>query len=424
MENLKRKIFFKSFVIPFLILFLIINCTRSYAQLLVGSHAPDIKVTNWINNKSKQTELTGKFIVIDFWATWCAPCLAAQPNMNKLRNEFKDREDLIFLSISDEPEDKIQKLLKRFPFDSFVVTDTTGSTQDSFKIKSLPTTFLINAKGDVFWEGVPSDLNVQIITDLLNEKSKPHVSIKSPQTSLDSLYHAYRLKFDDPELDQAFGIMGPNLIYYNKSVSRIGNEEYNIFELGVKLNSLFANLLNCSESQIELPEELKDKAMSYYFKENNIENKNQGQKILMEKILRKLNLNLKEEAVKQKVYEMDITNIQKLIQNKIPDNEPSSTMGKSASDNNKVIAIHNNSLMSLKALLQNSLNIPVFFVIAHVPEGNFNITLNNSTFKKLQKSTSFYGLKISRKKKRIPYYRFTILDRKKHFLKFFIKLEY
>src|SRR5690625_4603728 len=111
-------------------LFFLIGITSKVnAQISVGSPAPSIHITNWITT-SPIPEFKDKFLVLDFWATWCAPCLATVPHMNELQENFRSNKSLIFISLSDEQPYKIKKLLQNFRFKSFVATDTTSSTQE------------------------------------------------------------------------------------------------------------------------------------------------------------------------------------------------------------------------------------------------------------------------------------------------------
>src|SRR5699024_4217588 len=110
----------------------------------------------------------GKYVVLDFWATWCAPCLASVPHMNKLQKKFQNKANLQFISISNEKPQRIKEILQEFDFNSYVVTDTTRTTQSAFKITVLPTTILLDNQGLVQWRGQPEELTVQILTRFLN----------------------------------------------------------------------------------------------------------------------------------------------------------------------------------------------------------------------------------------------------------------
>lgn len=78
-------------------------CTHAMAgsQLKVGDKVPDILFTDLVNYKSftaKLSDFKGKYILIDFWATWCAPCVAGFPKLNKVQEEYKDKLQIILIA--------------------------------------------------------------------------------------------------------------------------------------------------------------------------------------------------------------------------------------------------------------------------------------------------------------------------------------
>ncbi|MFW2477869.1 MAG: TlpA family protein disulfide reductase, partial [Sediminibacterium sp.] len=168
-----------------------------FAQVKIGDQAPAIKITDWVQKNSKDTSLNGKFVIIDFWATWCAPCLASMAHVNELVEEFKQNENLVFLAMSDEPKEKISPLLSRVPFKASVVTDTSGYTQNDYSITSIPDCVIIDDKGQVQWTGNPKYLTKSIIEGILARKKieMPNVNKRSKDANeirYDSLTRIYR----------------------------------------------------------------------------------------------------------------------------------------------------------------------------------------------------------------------------------------
>ncbi|CDT06930.1 putative Redoxin domain protein [Sphingobacterium sp. PM2-P1-29] len=85
-----------------------------YSNYKVGDIVPDILFTGLTKYKTTDknlSEFTEKLLIIDFWATWCAPCVAMLPRMDSLRREFKD--DLIFISITDQPKLSAEPFLEK-----------------------------------------------------------------------------------------------------------------------------------------------------------------------------------------------------------------------------------------------------------------------------------------------------------------------
>jgi len=67
--------------------------------------------------------LAGKAVVLEFWATWCAPCVAAIPHLNELATQFKDR-PVVFLSVSDETPSVVEAFLQKHPIDGWSALPT------------------------------------------------------------------------------------------------------------------------------------------------------------------------------------------------------------------------------------------------------------------------------------------------------------
>jgi hypothetical protein len=97
------------------------------------------------------------------------PCLSAVPHLNNLHDNFKNREDLLFLSMTYEKAEKIKRTRKKIPFNTVVVSDQTKLNETNFNVDEIPHTVLIDNKGIIRWIGIP-ELNSSIIENLLNGK--------------------------------------------------------------------------------------------------------------------------------------------------------------------------------------------------------------------------------------------------------------
>ncbi|MDT8412530.1 MAG: TlpA disulfide reductase family protein [Vicingaceae bacterium] len=90
-----------------------------------------------------------KVIFLNFWATWCLPCVAELPSINRLYNELKN-EDIVFLLISNEKVEKVTSYKEKKKYDvPFHILDSTGYIPKMYYSQSIPTTFLINKKGEI-----------------------------------------------------------------------------------------------------------------------------------------------------------------------------------------------------------------------------------------------------------------------------------
>src|SRR5436190_4849864 len=81
----------------------------TYCQnLKVGDYAPPVKIEAVINPGIRDNFYKDKFLVLDFWATWCAPCIAGFPHLNKLQNRIKN-DSIVFAIMTYENEKTIRR---------------------------------------------------------------------------------------------------------------------------------------------------------------------------------------------------------------------------------------------------------------------------------------------------------------------------
>ena len=84
----------------------------------------------------------GKLVLLDYWATWCKPCLALKPKIDKLRNRYKDK-GFEVLSVSiDEKQETLDKFFAKSKWDNPVARDT-NKTWANLKIVTIPALFLV-----------------------------------------------------------------------------------------------------------------------------------------------------------------------------------------------------------------------------------------------------------------------------------------
>ncbi|MEH0158671.1 TlpA disulfide reductase family protein [Limibacter armeniacum] len=114
-------------------------------------------------------DLKGKTLFINFWATWCPPCVAEMPEIYELYSEMKN-EEIAFVMISvDEDPLKLQKFLERKAYD-FPVYQLKSSVPEVFQSSSVPTTFIVSPDGKIVLKhaGMASYNNDKVKTLLRN----------------------------------------------------------------------------------------------------------------------------------------------------------------------------------------------------------------------------------------------------------------
>lgn len=116
---------------------------------MVGKPAPDFTLELLDGTSFQLSRHKGKIVVLDFWATWCGPCIQAMPQVNEVAREFKDRDvELITVNLQETP-DKIKSTLERLKLDLAVALDIDGVVAGRYAATSIPQTVIIDRDGNV-----------------------------------------------------------------------------------------------------------------------------------------------------------------------------------------------------------------------------------------------------------------------------------
>ncbi|MEE9191149.1 MAG: TlpA disulfide reductase family protein [Candidatus Aerophobetes bacterium] len=116
----------------------------------------------------------GRLIFLNFWATWCGPCRAEMPSMQRLWEEFKE-EDFVILAINIQEESKLVSSFMNERGLSFpVLLDEKGKVARTYGVRGIPTTFFLNPEGEIIGKAVgardwDSEESFQLIEELLFE---------------------------------------------------------------------------------------------------------------------------------------------------------------------------------------------------------------------------------------------------------------
>lgn len=121
-------------------------------QLRVGDTVPEIELPNTKDSMIKLSSLQGKVVLIDFWASWCAPCRAANPYIQKLYSKYKDKGfEVIGVSLDTKQKEWL-KAIKQDRLKYLQVIDNTGwrsKVAERYFVELLPTNFLLDRSGKI-----------------------------------------------------------------------------------------------------------------------------------------------------------------------------------------------------------------------------------------------------------------------------------
>ena len=122
----------------------------STAQLLPGMVVPDISLPDTNDSVVTLSSFRGKVVLIDFWASWCGPCRAANPGVVKLYKKYKDQGFEVFGVSVDKKKAEWVKAIKKDKITYQQVNDKGGwesKTLANYFVNEIPTSFLIDKAG-------------------------------------------------------------------------------------------------------------------------------------------------------------------------------------------------------------------------------------------------------------------------------------
>jgi thiol-disulfide isomerase/thioredoxin len=115
-----------------------------------GDRAPDFQARSVSGDAQVVLhEMRGKVVLVDFWASWCAPCNAAMPQLEKLSKEFPADQFVVLGVNVDKKLEDARRALERRPVTYANASDPTGMLPKRFGLDTMPTTYLIDQNGVV-----------------------------------------------------------------------------------------------------------------------------------------------------------------------------------------------------------------------------------------------------------------------------------
>ena len=190
-----------------------------------------------------------KFLVIDFWATWCAPCIASFPHLDSLQKKYAASVQIV--AVSDESNVKVSNFLaqKKYSFDFYI--DPQKNLFNLFDIQIRPTTCILQPDGTLIWIGDAADVEA-----MLEECTKQGgISNQSPPNPGYSFQKYYDNAIPDEEDN--------SLYQYQISISNAKDEyeaktqkgsyadsSINIYYRAVPITEILQDLLNVSDLQL------------------------------------------------------------------------------------------------------------------------------------------------------------------------------
>lgn len=139
---------------------------RLWARSYLWEKAPELVVEKWL---TEEPDTEGKYLLIEFWATWCRQCRLAAPKLNEFHRKFG--KDMAIIGISDEAEDVVRRL-KEPVMEFHLAIDTQARMKEKMGVFGIPHAIIVEPDGYVVWEGFPllkgHELTEQVVEKILD----------------------------------------------------------------------------------------------------------------------------------------------------------------------------------------------------------------------------------------------------------------
>jgi len=153
--------------------------TTKPSLLKIGTERPELSL-QLLSGAPVPTwqALEGRVVVMDFWATWCTPCIESIPRLNALHTKFAN-EKVTFLSVTYEPPQYVREFLKEHPMAAEVAIDDSFNTFKTFQAWGIPVIYIFDSKGKLIATAHPNNLTAEVIDAALRGEA-PNVKQAVP----------------------------------------------------------------------------------------------------------------------------------------------------------------------------------------------------------------------------------------------------
>ena len=142
-----------------------------YSAVAIGKKAPDITQFTADSNQLSLSSLKGKYVLIDFWASWCGPCRRENPNIVKAYNQFKDKGFTVFGVSYDTKKDRWLKAIADDHLDWYQVSTLEGwdnPTSALYGIKAIPSNVLVDKEGVIIAKNIFGEKLVKKLSEIMD----------------------------------------------------------------------------------------------------------------------------------------------------------------------------------------------------------------------------------------------------------------
>jgi peroxiredoxin len=118
-------------------------------RLWYGGITPPLRLVDTTGRTHRLSEYRGKVVLINFWATWCAPCREEMPSIERLRRAMKAKRFAVLAVNLAEPQARVRQFLQRVPLGFPLLLDPDMAVAKAWNVRQLPASFVVGPDGRI-----------------------------------------------------------------------------------------------------------------------------------------------------------------------------------------------------------------------------------------------------------------------------------
>jgi cytochrome c biogenesis protein CcmG/thiol:disulfide interchange protein DsbE len=160
-------------VVALIIVFLAAGLIQAFSTQPIEGPAPEFTLTTYDGSESYTlSELKGQVVVINFWASWCAPCAAEAPDLEQAWQDYQD-DGVLFLGIAFvDSEAKATAYLERYGITYPNGPDLRSQISDQYRVEGVPETFIVDAEGEITFFAMRPISYAELVAEIEKAKNR------------------------------------------------------------------------------------------------------------------------------------------------------------------------------------------------------------------------------------------------------------